>query len=96
MKIKVLKTHPHGGKIRRQGAVYDCPDKKARLMVQLGKAEEYVEPVPPPRPVRKKAAAKAAPKVETKVEPKATPKVEPMDLDESKSSYKTKVLTAED
>ncbi|MBT8074850.1 MAG: hypothetical protein KJN61_00145 [Gammaproteobacteria bacterium] len=86
MKIKVLKTHPHGGKIRRQGEVYDCVDKKAMLMIVLGKAVEYIEPKPEPKPVRKKTVAK-------KVTASQAPKVETAS---AAGKYQTKVMTPED
>lgn len=46
--IKVLRSHPKGGKHRKAGEIYDAPDKFADLMVILGKAEyaSFIEHVP--------------------------------------------------
>jgi len=42
MLISVLKRHPHGGMYREPGTTYDCPERKARLLVSIGKAK-YTE-----------------------------------------------------
>lgn len=41
MLIKVLRTHPHGGQHRKAGTTYECPDKKAKVLIMIGKAEKY-------------------------------------------------------
>ena len=66
MILKVLKRHPHAGQFRDVGSVYECPDKKARLMIVLGKAEEYKEPPKKRGPGRPR-------KTEAKAETAATP-----------------------
>ena len=66
MKIKVLKNHSYHGKRRRIGSTYKCPDKFARLLIAIKKAEEYTEVEPEPEP-------KTEPKPEPEPEKKPTP-----------------------
>lgn len=84
MLIKVLKRHPHGGEYRKVGSTYDCPEKKARLLITLGKAERFIEQ---PKPVaKKKATAKKAPVKRGPGRPRKT----------ESATYSTTALKAED
>ncbi len=57
MWIKTLRRHPHGGKQREVGSIYNCPDKKARLLISIGKAEEAPAPKQSAAPLQNRAAS---------------------------------------
>lgn len=59
MLIQVIRRHPHGGKYREVGEVYDCPKKKADLLVIIGKAEyaDFIEHEPEPEQKAKEPEA---------------------------------------
>lgn len=64
------------------GSIVDFPDKFARVMIAVKKAEVYVEPKPKPQP--KKPAVKAPVKQEAKKEAAEKP-----------AGYQTRALKAD-
>ena len=61
MKIKMLKDGLCKGfgepaRVRREGEVVEFPDRYAAWLVEIGRAEEYVEPEPEPKPEPKPKA----------------------------------------
>lgn len=60
--LRALRRHPYGGQYREVGAVYEAPEKFARLITRIGKAEYAqveVEPVTPPKSAQPESPSKA-------------------------------------
>lgn len=60
--IRVKKQFPYKGKQHKVGSVTVVPEKFARVMIAINKAEEYREPKPKPEPPQPKIQPKAPPR----------------------------------